>query len=1359
LADEFVQRHRRGEQPSLTEYAQRNPELAERIRDLFPALLMMEGVRPGLSTVIGGDTGPAGAGLPERLGEYRILREIGRGGMGVVYEAEQESLGRRVALKVLPPGALGDALHIERFRREARAAARLHHTNIVPVFAVGVEGETYYYVMQYIEGHPLDQVLAELPRLRDADGHDMVEPTEEMAPPNASAPHSAVLSSVEVARSLWQGRFRTMREPDSAVATEPEATAPPARAGDSTAAPRANSSGPLSDRQGSFAKSVAHLGVQVAEALEYASGQGVLHRDVKPSNLLLDVWGTVWLTDFGLAKASGTPDLTRPGDLLGTLRYLAPERFHGRADVRSDVYSLGLTLYEVLALRPAFDGRDQAELARQITATEPRRLDRIDPRLPRDLVTIVHKAMAKDPGDRYQTAGALGDDLRRFLDDRAIVARRATLAERAWRLCRRHPLTTALMVALLAVLFFAIGRELWVERQRQERRAEAAWRQAMARQAVEAALERADPRRVQGRWQEANAVLAQAEGRLDEAASEELQQRLNQMRADLDLATHLDRIRMDRAAFVAGDFATDRAERDYASEFAKAGLAVTSNETAEHIRRSSIREQLVAALDDWALATSNGPLRWWLMRLASAADTDPQWRDRMPGPLVWDKHVERAALERLVAEAPLAKLSPPLLTLLGVRLRRAGADPERFLRTAQRLHPADFWLNYDLGMALFRKAQPAEAAGFFRAALVARPDCSHVYNKLGLTLIKLEKSEEGVAAYRRAIEFDPENANAHYNLADALSDQGRTEEAVAEYRRAIVADPPSAMYSHNKLAVVLHAKGQVKEAMAEFRRAIASDPKASMPHHNLGILLATQGQFKDAVAEYRRAITLDPRASGPHLGLGSCLQTEGQLNRAIEEYRRAIELDPSGASAHFHLGAALQTRGDADGAIAHLRKAVQIDPRQAPAHEALAATLLRRGHFAEARAAAQRGLELFPGNEPRRPAMQKTLEQCDHMLALDMRLPALLQAPACPEHAGERLAQARLYSDYGRPGAAARLYAAAFAAQPPLAEALDGRNRLDAACAAVRAAADPGGDEAQLGETERAALRRQALGWLRADLELRTKPRQSSKSARDVLKTWKTEAALASVRDQAALAKMPAEEHEKWRRLWAELDALLPEDPLEQGQAHIRHREWEQAADCYTRALKLTATHDGHFWFEYAAVLLLSGDRQGYRKTCARIVERGVQAPELRAYHVARACTLAPDTVANARFPGRLVAKELAAHSQDFWSLTEQGALHFRAGRFKEAVPLLEQSLQADPLSGRAVLNWLWLALAEQRLGKPDEARLWLAKAQTWLDQYSGEMPSRAEQELGLHLHNWLEAHILRREAEALLDTGPTKPQ
>jgi hypothetical protein len=185
---------------------------------------------------------------------------------------------------------------------------------------------------------------------------------------------------------------------------------------------------------------------------------------------------------------------------------------------------------------------------------------------------------------------------------------------------------------------------------------------------------------------------------------------------------------------------------------------------------------------------------------------------------------------------------------------------------------------------------------------------------------------------------------------------------------------------------------------------------------------------------------------------------------------------------------------------------------------------------------------------------------------------------------------------------------------------------------------------------------------------------------------------------------------------------------------------------------------DGHFWFEYAAVLLLSGDRQGYTNACARMVESCGKAPFLRAYHVARACTLAPDSVADAALPGRLAATELAARAGDSWSLTERGALNYRAGRYYDAASILEESLRADAKSGHALLNWLWLSLTEQRVGKPREARHWLNKARAWLDRFSGGMPDRAEEELGLHLHDWLEAHVLCREAQAVLTTSSAQP-
>jgi WD40 repeat protein/serine/threonine protein kinase len=463
LAEEFAERYRRGERPSLTEYATRYPDLAGEIRDLFPALVLIEefGSVAGPPPCPQAHTVTPDGTTPPQLGEYRILGEVARGGMGIVYEAEQVSLGRHVALKVLPFQGLLAPHHLERFQREARAAAKLHHSNIVPVFGTGEDGGVHYYAMQFIRGQGLDAVFDELVRLRG---------TKTAATSRGSA------LSAGLAEGLLSGQFPAAVAP----APAPAEPAPPPPAGG-----RSNGSGAFRDQpEAEYFRGVARIGVQVADALAYAHQQGIVHRDVKPSNLLLDTRGTVWVTDFGLAKAEGSADLTGPGDVVGTLRYMAPERFRGRADAVGDVYSLGLTLYELLTLRPAFDATDRMALIEQVRHRMPVRPRRLDRRVPRDLETIVLKAMAKEPGARYPTAQALADDLRRFLDDKPIRARRASAPEHAWRWCRRNPALAALTAAVAVLLVGAVVGSLAVS-----------FRLAGARAEVTAAL--GDARRAQ----------------------------------------------------------------------------------------------------------------------------------------------------------------------------------------------------------------------------------------------------------------------------------------------------------------------------------------------------------------------------------------------------------------------------------------------------------------------------------------------------------------------------------------------------------------------------------------------------------------------------------------------------------------------------------------------------------------------------------------------------------------------------------------------------------------------------------------------------------------------------------------------
>jgi WD40 repeat protein/serine/threonine protein kinase len=446
LAEEFVARYRQGERPSATEYAQRYPELAAEIREVFPALLLLEEAGPAPAATE--PASPPAAAAPVRLGDFRILREVGRGGMGVVYEAVQESLGRHVALKVLPANDAEGPTRLERFRREARSAARLHHSNIVPVFEVGECGGTYYYAMQFIRGQGLDSVLDELRHLRDG-------------PPSAGGA-AYPKQTAGLAEGLRTGRFAPA---GTGEGEPPSREGRPGRAGEVAPSGAVGPTGSLSATSapgGSpYYRSVARLGLQAAEALAYAHGQGVLHRDVKPANLLLDAEGSVWLTDFGLAKEEGGDALTRTGDVVGTLRYMPPERFSGVSDARGDVYSLGATLYELLTLRPAFDETDRGRLVRQVTQEEPPRPRRLDRRVPRDLETVVLKAAAKEPQRRYQSADALAEDLRRFLADRPVLARRTSALEHAWRWCRRNPALGGAALLAVAGALATVALAVW----------------------------------------------------------------------------------------------------------------------------------------------------------------------------------------------------------------------------------------------------------------------------------------------------------------------------------------------------------------------------------------------------------------------------------------------------------------------------------------------------------------------------------------------------------------------------------------------------------------------------------------------------------------------------------------------------------------------------------------------------------------------------------------------------------------------------------------------------------------------------------------------------------------------------------
>ena len=428
LFEKLTDRLQSGESVDVEEYIRQNPDYAEPLRRFLPAIEVLIDLGQSLAGPARKPAGDAHEQAPAAgvLGDFQILREIGRGGMGVVYEAEQLSLGRRVALKVLPFAAMIDPRQLSRFKIESQAAAQLHHANIVPVHAVGCDRGVHYYAMQFVEGQTLAAVISGLHR----------EAGLEAVPP------------ADVAVSAGTG------EPSADSVVEARATATTRRS--------THSAGRLS-------ATIEQIR-QVAEALDYAHQEGIVHRDIKPSNLLLDARGKVWITDFGLARFDEGVTLTATGDVVGTLRYMSPEQALGKrtgVDHRTDLYALGATLYELLTLEPAFAAFDRQTLLRQISQDEPRPLRHIDPQLPVELETIVNKAMSKAAGDRYATAQELADDLQRFLSKRPIQARPPTLRDRARKWCHRHEpwVWSAGVLSLVAAVVLAVSTALiWRER-------------------------------------------------------------------------------------------------------------------------------------------------------------------------------------------------------------------------------------------------------------------------------------------------------------------------------------------------------------------------------------------------------------------------------------------------------------------------------------------------------------------------------------------------------------------------------------------------------------------------------------------------------------------------------------------------------------------------------------------------------------------------------------------------------------------------------------------------------------------------------------------------------------------------------
>jgi serine/threonine protein kinase/tetratricopeptide (TPR) repeat protein len=847
--------------------------------------------------------------LSATLGDFRILREVGRGGMGVVYEAEQLSIGRRVALKVLPFAAMLDRQQLNRFKNEARAAGTLDHPNIVAIHSVGAERGVHYYAMQLIEGQSLAQVVEQL-RQKSIRSPSSVPGLEK---------DRTMQHAMEKGTTLLFPMDSDLQTPDTApiaqLSTLPD----------------------FSSKE--YFRTVAQLGIQAAEALDHAHQNGILHRDIKPANLLVDDTGKLWITDFGLARMEQDAGMTMTGDILGTLRYMSPEQALGKrvvVDHRSDIYSLGVTLYEVLALQPAFNGDDRHQLLRQIAVDEPKPLRDINPRIPDDLQTIVLKAMEKDVVDRYGTAQQMRNDLLAFLQHRPIIARRATLAHRVTKWLRRHRrialATTAMLLSWTLLLGTGIG---WMMRAR-------AARDITAEAAARLALEEGTHLASDFQWQDALRTIERGIEQFTESSGrEKLKQRLENLRKDFEMALRLEEAYFERPTLNDQHGARiARSNKEIATVFRKYGIDVftlTTNQVVNAIARTSIPIELAAALDFWAVreqmhGTKNFDSKR-LLSIARAVDQDP-WRNRL---MEQEGDDQRVSLVGLAASAPIGSLPSTSIVCLAAALHRCGETKRALslLHLRQQRYPDDFLTNCNLA-------------------------------KLYLDEPRKQAFDQDIRFGTAAVSIRPNSAAALNVLAGALFEKGALDKAVLDegivFAKEVVRLEPQEWWAHHNLAAFYHRKGAIEESITCYKESLRLGSTDSMTHQELGSLYEDLRLIDDAIASYSEALRIEPRQHAMNR-LGALLR-QSHGGNLIDYYRKLLRDEPDLAYAHFGLARELLEKELFDESIENYQSALNLSSTAHPKHIAelrgeLGRALSRNNQLDESIACYQQALQLY----------------------------------------------------------------------------------------------------------------------------------------------------------------------------------------------------------------------------------------------------------------------------------------------------------------------------------------------------------------------------------------------------------------
>jgi eukaryotic-like serine/threonine-protein kinase len=687
---------------------------------------------------------------PMDFDDYELLKEIGRGGQGVVYRARQKGLNRTVALKVIRTGGWTDEAHLKRFRLEAEAAASLNHPFIVPIHEIRERDGCCYFSMNLVEGGQLDEVVRH--------------------------------NGISIRRT-------------------------------------------------------AELVAKLARTVHHAHEHGILHRDIKPGNILLDQKGEPHLTDFGLARLTETEStVTRTTDVLGTPSYMSPEQAKGgnaELTAAADIYGLGAILYQLLTGSPPFVGRSMYETVRLLLETDPRPPRLLNPKVDRDLSTICLKCLEKDPKRRYLTAIALAEDLERWLRREPIQARRTGVILRGSKWLRRKP-AIAVSVVSLAALIAVLTIVIWNDELFRERPTG-----IPASDKSIAVLPFAN-------FSDDKANAYFADGIQDEILS-----RLSKI-ADLKVISRT---------------STEK----YKSS------PPNLREIGQQLRVANILEGQIQKAGDEVRIT---------VQLINASTDSHLWSDTYDR-----KMTDMFGVESEVAQRIAASLQA---RLTGSERRAIAARPTESTQAHQVYLKGRFFWNKRTGPDL------QTAADSFEQAITLDPGYANAYAGLAQAYLLMPFYNAGAseevfprakAAAYRAIELDGTSPEGHAALAMLLCYDFKFRESEAEFKRAIELDPNYATAHHWYGNTLLTTFGRFEEAIKEGKRAVELDPFSLIINADLGSTLMLARRYDEAIAQLRATLSLDGKFAYAHGTLGTVLFLKGDVDAAIAEYRKVRTLD------------------------------------------------------------------------------------------------------------------------------------------------------------------------------------------------------------------------------------------------------------------------------------------------------------------------------------------------------------------------------------------------------------------------------------------------------------------------------------